>query len=55
MPTQTIHRRRQTGFAGRFRWGARSLGDRLDGFLYRGQLGPTRDIERRDFNPARKI
>lgn len=55
MTSRTIDHPRQTGFIGRLRWGARDLGGRLDGLLYRGQLGPTRDIERRDFNPARRI
>ena len=55
MTGHTFQRRRQAGLVGRLRWGARGLGDRLDGLLSRGQLGPTRDMERRDFNPARRI
>ncbi len=55
MPSQPNQRTRQASFIGRLAAGARGVSSRVDGVLSRGQLGPSREAERRDFNPARRV
>jgi len=45
---------RGPSFVARMSAGARNLASRVDIIAFRGQLGPTRDDERRDFRPARR-
>lgn len=55
MTSQVIDRPPQRRVVERLARTARSMRGQMDGFLFRSQLGPTRDTEWRDFNPGRRI
>lgn len=54
MTAQLNNRRYSPSLVERMNAGARSLSRRIDTFAFRGQLGPTRADEIREFRPARR-
>jgi hypothetical protein len=54
MTAQRTNTRHSRSIVERLSAGSHSLSSRFDTFAFRGQLGPTRADESRDFRPARR-